>query len=160
MAGLPTVDPDASGGPPPGYNLFEGSGWGQDSGAKIDVRPLVTGQKTIINKLDDIRGILASIKLDSRMIVKNLQFLNNVTSGEEALEGLKDPEEEDQNSSNRGPRRPMNLAKSLSRAIKSSLGKVFDWGKWFALIGLAALYKDQIIEFIIGAFPPIRYPFC
>ena len=48
------------------------------------------------------------------------------------------------------------LGQGLIDAFKSALGTGFDWAKWFGLIGLGILFKDQITEFLAGAFAPLK----
>jgi hypothetical protein len=101
----------------------------------------------VINKLDNIRSILGQIKLDTGVIAK---ALSKPTSGQTAREGLKP-----RISKPRGGKKLSGLTSALSSAIKKSLGKVFDWAKWFGIIGLGLLFKDNILEFIKGAFEPL-----
>ena len=101
--------------------------------------------------LETINSTLVGIKSDSKSMLKFMT--SKKTSAANAREGLK-------------PRatvaKPAAIAKpatggkknlfGIGDLLKGVFGKLFDWGKWFAIIGLGALFWDEIKGFLKGAF--------
>ena len=104
--------------------------------------------------LADVNSTLLSIKQDTFLTRKALIKEARVTSAETATEGLKERTAIEKPKMGGGSDK--SLGQGLIDAVKSGLGTAFDWTKWFGLIGLGILFKDQITEFLAGAFAPLK----
>ena len=104
--------------------------------------------------LADVNNTLLSIKQDTFLTRRALIKEARVTSAETATEGLKERTAIEK--PNMGGGSDKSLGQGLIDAVKSGLGTAFDWTKWFGLIGLGILFKDQITEFLAGAFAPLK----
>lgn len=104
--------------------------------------------------LADVNSTLLSIKQDTFLTRKALIKDAKETSAETATEGLKERTAIEKPKMGGGSDK--SLGQGLIDAVKSGLGTAFDWTKWFGLIGLGILFKDQITEFLAGAFAPLK----
>lgn len=111
--------------------------------------------------LADVNNTLLSIKQDTfltrRALIKEARVEARVlekTSADEAKEGLKERTAIEKPKMGGGSDK--SLGQGLIDAVKSALGTTFDWAKWFGLIGVGILFKEQITEFLAGAFAPLK----
>ena len=107
--------------------------------------------------LSEINNTLLSIKRDTATTARRLS--GKGSSAEEAREGLKQRAvKRDAIAKPTAPKAPAQGKGGGGGSIGSLLQNVFakgiDWMKWFAIIGLGAYFRKQILAFIKAAFKP------
>ena len=107
--------------------------------------------------LSEINNTLLSIKRDTATTARRLS--GKGSSAEEAREGLKQRAvKRDAIAKPTAPKAPAQGKGGGGGGIGSLLQNVFakgiDWMKWFAIIGLGAYFRKQILAFIKAAFKP------
>jgi hypothetical protein len=102
--------------------------------------------------LSEINNTLLSIKRDTAVTARRLS--GKGSSAEEAREGLK--ERTKKRDAIAKPTAPAVQKKSGGGGGGGILGAAINWAKWFGLAGLAVWFKDEIWEFLRGAFEPFQ----